>query len=170
MAKVMAVIGMHRSATSAVAKGLHMAGFPMANNESTLLPPAPSNKWGHWEDKHLVTLNDKILHDFECEWNKPPHWLDVEDDRYAHVPRAVDYIKNRGLGQWGIKDPRLVLLWPIWREAFRQFPDIDLIVVSPWRDPAAIADSLVARNNMDLVDAIRLTETYQSLQADIRAD
>ena len=170
--KIMAVIGMHRSATSGVSKGIHLAGWPMASSEACMIQPSVSNPYGHWEDQELVNMNDRILYELGGAWNSPPDQSDVEARREEFIPLVCNYIRSRisqhSGGQWGIKDPRLVLLWPIWKDAFDQFPDIEVITVHVWRDEEAIAKSLVARNDVDQAKADALTRHYHDLQGQVR--
>ena len=155
---------MHRSTTSGVAKGLHLAGWPMSPNESTMLPSGPTNQWGHWEDRELVALNDRILNKLGAAWNDPPSLEVVISRKDEFLPMAVNYVRSRisahAGGQWGIKDPRLVPLWPIWKAAFDTFHDIDLITVTPRRNEVAIAESLHKRDRMEISTATRLARTY----------
>ncbi len=155
--KVAVVLGAGRSATSAVAKGLHLAGFPMGK---PLIPATPGNRWGHYEHIALVELNDQILVELDAAWHQPPDLNVVEVRAHEFVGRCCDYIDSRGAPQWGMKDPRCVLLWPIWRQAFDRFP-YDLITVRVSRDTKRAAESLAARDNFPVDGAMTLTEAYQ---------
>lgn len=150
----MVVLGAPRSATSAVAKGMHLAGFDMGDR---LLPANRSNPWGHYEDTVLVHLNDQILHACGGSWATPPTWPDPPDPDL--VDRAISYIADRGEPPWGCKDPRMVLVWPVWAAAFNQF-NYDVIVVKALRDPAMSAVSLMYRDDGSLDEARRLIDAY----------
>ena len=151
--KVAVVLGAPRSGTSAVAKGMHLAGFPMGDN---LLGANRSNPWGHYEDTTLVALNDQILHGLGGSWDNPPEWPELP---VSWVHDAARYITRRGRPPWGCKDPRMVLVWPIWAAAFEQF-NHDLIIVKTWRDPAASTTSLTTRDGGSTQQAQRLIATY----------
>jgi hypothetical protein len=151
--KVIVVLGAPRSATSAVAKGCHLAGFPMGD---VLLGANRSNPWGHWEDSVLVALNDRMLAELGGSWDAPPDWPVLP---VSWVHDAARYIKSRGVPQWGCKDPRMVLLWPIWLAAFQQF-DHDLIVLKVLRDSGVSATSLMVRDGVPMEQASRLIDVY----------
>jgi len=67
--KTFIVLGMHRSATSLAAKGLHMAGIDMGER---LLGAMPSNPYGHFEDRDFIEMNDQILQAAGGSWDQPP--------------------------------------------------------------------------------------------------
>ena len=52
------VLGMHRSGTSAITKGLEVLGVNLGDN---LLPPKDDNPKGFFEDRDLVNLNERVL-------------------------------------------------------------------------------------------------------------
>ena len=52
------VLGMHRSGSSAVARGMMALGMELGER---LVPVQPDNPTGFWEDKKVVDLNDAIL-------------------------------------------------------------------------------------------------------------
>ena len=160
--KVAVVLGAGRSMTSGVAKGLHEVGFPMAARPGEMIPAGPGNPDGHYECRRLVALNDEILRAHGATWDKPPG--DVWKDRY--VGPVVDYIESRGEPQWGIKDPRLVLLWPIWEVAFDKF-GYDLIKVKVYRNPDRIVDSLYRRDGTLPDTAREITEHYHKKMREI---
>lgn len=155
--KVMVVFGSGRSATSAVARGLHLAGFPMGDE---LIEPSDSNPWGHYEDRALVRLNDTMLAELDGAWDQPPPVSVVECAVQRLAGRCADYIASRGTEQWGMKDPRLVLLWPAWRAAFDQFPTLDVIRVDVWREPGEIAKSYTRRDGSLFEQGMRLAHAY----------
>ena len=137
--KRVVVIGSGRSASSLVANGLHRAGAHMGDE---LIGRGPSNPEGHWEDRNLVNLNNNILTLAGGSWLNPPTWEDVEALPTGGAVR--DYLAGRERGEsWGMKDPRLVLLWPAWWPQLRELDD--LVVLANWRHPKEIAASLQAR-------------------------
>ena len=148
--------------TSGVAKGMHLAGFPMANSEKDLLGATPHQPYGHYEDSRLVTLNDLLLREHGGSWDRPPAlpW----DMKY--VGAAASYIESRGPSQWGMKDPRLVLTWPIWEQAFSQF-HFDLIRIKVYRDVDQIVQSLFRRDGTSPGEATWLTAHYHKKMDEI---
>lgn len=56
--RIVVVLGMHRSGTSALTRALVAIGAGVGDN---LLPAGHDNPKGFWEDKDFVTLNDRLL-------------------------------------------------------------------------------------------------------------
>lgn len=165
--KVAVVLGAGRSMTSGVAKGLDMAGFPMATPGEGMVPASDSNRRGHYEHQRLVDFNDRVLRDVSYAWDDPPPvndmglWGDV-CDKWAD--QAAQYLQSRweATGQFGMKDPRCTVLWPMWELAFRLLADrLDPILVVAHRDADKVAASLARRDNMDPDQALRLVLEYQ---------
>jgi hypothetical protein len=163
--KVAVILGSGRSMTSGVAKGLHMAGFPMAKTGDPMVDASPSNPKGHYEDRRLVDLNDRILRQLGYTWDDPPPlyvpglWSQAVDD---FTPAARDYLEYRAQeGQFGMKDPRCTVIWPVWAEAFKQVPYLEPILVAVQRDTAATSESLATRDHLDTEVARAIVETYQ---------
>jgi hypothetical protein len=139
--KVIAVIGPPRSCTSGTAKGFHHAGFPMGNR---LVTPDHGNPEGYYEDWPLVHVNDAMIKGAGGVWRDHEFVQRCQVDTSGiNVQRAVEYIHMRsaGGGNWGMKDPRLVLTWPVWRRAFAEFPWLEVIEVFVKRAPHRVAAS-----------------------------
>lgn len=151
--KVFLVVGMHRSATSLAAKGLHESGVHMGDN---LIGAMPSNPHGHFEDRRAVLINDRILKDAGGYWNHPP-----EHDRIMQADTTLleEYVETRkDRDMWGVKDPRLCLTWPLWTSLL---DDVDLHLVKVWRHPKQIADSLNRRDGTPISQGLELAREYQ---------
>ncbi len=154
--KVMCVMAPGRSCSSGVAKALHYGGWPMGE---TLLAPDLDNPEGYFEDVNLVFLNGRILA------AHPEHWevcAPVPAEDPSILAEVEAYIRGRGFGQWGMKEPSLVLTWPYFEKAFKSFPQLEPIVVGLFRDPVKVAASgssmgLYGKNDFELV------KYYQSL-------
>jgi GT2 family glycosyltransferase len=140
-----------------VAGALAAAGI-YAGRPEELLAGQEDNPRGFWERKELVALNDELLAACgSASWFKPPHEMTA--------PRAPLAQRMRELVQrlptstsWLLKDPRLTLTWPLWRE---QFAGADLVFV--YRDPAAVASSLRRRHQFPLALGLSLWEYYNRL-------
>lgn len=110
------VLGMHRSGTSAATRCLNMVGMEVGPN---LLVPDGGNSKGYWEHADAVRINDRLLAAFGLSWWSlkplPEGWLDSAP---AHAARGeiVRLVKRdfAGIPLWGIKDPRMCRLAPLW--------------------------------------------------------
>ncbi len=115
-----------------------------------LINAAADNPLGFWEPRDMVSLNDEILRTVGSGWDDVfsfradtlladrgedflPRARSVVSLNYAHTDLAV------------IKDPRLSLLVPLWREALgaEGLPPVFVIMV---RDPMEVAQSIAARD------------------------
>src|SRR5215203_6517803 len=71
LSRPVAVVGMHRSGTSMVAKLLQQAGLNLGD-EADLMPPAAENPEGFYEHLEFGRLNDEVLNVAGAAWDCPP--------------------------------------------------------------------------------------------------
>ena len=108
--KLIVVLGMHRSGTSAITRGLKVLGVELGDN---FLPPgANDNVKGYWEDLDLYTLNVEMLRFIGRDWYNliPIQSDDIEVLRKkGFFPRAVALLlqKTGDSPVFGFKDPRV---------------------------------------------------------------
>jgi hypothetical protein len=156
--KQIAVIGMHRSGTSLVARLLHAMGC-YVGEEHELAPPDVFNPTGYWEHRGVWSINEEILATLDATWLEPAR-ADLarlsDASRRAFVDRVRTVVRTLDEhGSWMVKDPRLAILFPIWREALDR-----PICVLVWREPSAVARSLAARDGLPLVLGLALWDEY----------
>jgi len=141
------VLGMHRSGTSAIAGMLSYLGVDLGTN---LVAGASDNELGFWEHVDLVQLNEWILQVLGASWEDarvlPAGWWDseqVQPGRQA-IGNIIghDFAKSR---VWGVKDPRLCRLVPLWNAILAESGREPLYVIVV-RHPKAVAASLIDRN------------------------
>lgn len=107
------VVAFHRTLSSSIAKWLHHAGLNMGHY---LMPPAPSNPHGHYEDMPLVSMHERLLAQQSIDWR---YRGEVEFDCMRDVNILESYVKHRNqvhTGIWGAKDPRICLFLPAWQK------------------------------------------------------
>ncbi len=155
------VLGMHRSGTSAVARGLAALGVYLGDD---FLDAQPENPTGYWEDRQIVEINERLLKVLGLQWDDatPIAPREFEGRRVRALQRdAVRYLKVAFLSRtpWGFKDPRTVRLLPFWRGALSRCEVEDSYVVVI-RNPRSVAASLFARQAMDAREAYRLWLVY----------
>lgn len=140
------VTGMHRSGTSLLAEVLVRGGANFGSAEHWL-PADVSNPHGYFEDRRVVSLDDRLLQLWKGTWDEPPplpaRWLD--DPRVAPLAReAQAWIASAATtGCWGWKDPRSSLVLPFWRRAC---PDLRCVLCI--RDPLEVGRSLEKRDRI----------------------
>src|SRR6266850_1768989 len=114
--RVVFVLGMHRSGTSALARALHALGLGLPGH---LLPPAPDNLEGYFESRDLTRLNERILAAAGTAWHDPapiPEAWFGSGDALAFHERAKAFVSETLASSPTVvlKDPRLCRLLPFW--------------------------------------------------------
>jgi hypothetical protein len=152
---------MHRSGTSAVARGLQMLGVYLGND---FLSPKPDNPTGYWEDRNIYDLNERLLAVFGLKWEDAAliddtRWDDPEVEALRN--QAVHYLESQFMGHplWGFKDPRTLRLLPFWKSVLRRL-DVDECYLVVIRNPRSVAISLFQRSGMDVLSAHLLWLVY----------
>lgn len=152
------ILGMHRSGTSAVAAALTRAGLDVGNPEH-LMPPNAGNTAGYFELESVANFNDRLLHTLEWTWDAPnPAPLSTYPDRPAFVAEGRTLLQAEfGAGTpLLIKDPRISLLLPWWRQILlEQF--VPIVVL---RDPLEVASSLSVRDGLTIEHGVALWAAY----------
>ena len=149
--RVIVVLGMHRSGTSAMSRVVNLLGAQISSN---LLPPQPDNPLGYWEPLELVRLNDRFLSTAGSSWDdiRPLRagWLNPAARR-NEIENAVEFLTEdfSEAPLFSVKDPRLSRSLLIWLAAFKRL-GIEPFFVIACRNPLAVCKSLLARNNFSI--------------------
>ncbi len=163
MKKIFIVLGMHRSATSLTAGLLFSYGM-YAGNEKDLLEANKSNPKGFFENKKIFLLNEIILYGYGMyNWKYVANKINLV--RYTNYKNEIKYIlndlcsKSKKEQDIFIKDPRMCLLEPVWRN------EIDMLgleenIIIVFRHPFEVAKSLQQRDNMNFSYALKLWFYY----------
>lgn len=158
--KTIVVLGMHRSATSLVARTLNSE----VHMGEKLLVGLKDNPKGHYENVHIIRLNDKILRQSGGSWHNPPPTdkiLEIgekyKDEMNDIISSEISIAEEKGLESWGFKDPRTALTIGAWLE---HLPNPQFVVC--YRNPSDIAKSLNKRNNFTIDKGLKLTTEYNN--------
>src|SRR5262249_50757363 len=113
------VLGMHRSGTSAVARLANLLGTDLPKN---ILPIGIGNELGHFEPARAVSLNEEMLQSAGSSWSSlfdvHPTWFQsIKAKHYIEQVRILIDREFESSPFFVIKDPRISLLFPIWRAA-----------------------------------------------------
>lgn len=144
------VLGMHRSGTSALTGCLAELGIHLGQR---LLEPASDNAKGYFENADAVTIDERLLAHLGRAWDDyralPDGWLAAPEAIGAQT-QAIALIRNdlASRGVWALKDPRLCLLLPLWREAWRSMSTTPLSAILVLRHPFEVARSLERRDRL----------------------
>jgi len=145
------VLGMHRSGTSAVTRGLEVLGVQLGDN---LHPSGEDNPKGFWEDKDCLQLNERILSYLGSAYDRLGlvEW-DIEHDdpqlaEYAVEAEELVRAKLHVSQYWGFKDPRTARLLPFWMGVLdRVGCDVGFVIAI--RNPLSVMRSLQKRNGFE---------------------
>ncbi|HEY8574116.1 hypothetical protein [Phenylobacterium sp.] len=155
------VLGMHRSGTSAVTQLLALAGCDLPAN---LMPGDEHNAKGYFEPWTIAMFNDDRLHAAGSAW----------DDVFAHPFRPLEPTAERDFldrakalfeDEFGgdrhplLKDPRITVLLPFWRNLFADLA-LEARCVIPVRHPLAVAGSLARRDGFPPEKSVLLWCAY----------
>lgn len=157
--KFVIVLGMHRSGTSMMMNILHEAGF-YVSDDNDLMKSTPDNPKGYFERNSVMEANDIILKMAGGTWDDPPDSEDVKSIRIDPLIKSLlECYKDKK--QAAIKDPRLCLTFPVWKDLLP--PDMKIIRII--RDRESVIKSLVRRDSFTREKAGKLYDKYNS-QAD----
>ncbi len=146
---IVLVLGMHRSGTSLTANVLAELGVDMADDPGV----SPENQHGHWERPRINDLHDAVFASFDRSWHGAGHGLPLPDQwwQQKQVRGIADKIaifiapRLKAARLFGVKDPRLSRLLPLWHDIFTDLNLTPRFVVCV-RDAAQVARSLMARD------------------------
>lgn len=151
MGSLVVVLGMHRSGTSAITRGLRTLGVDLG--DSFIPAQDGNNAKGFWEDREINALNIEILDVIGSDWHHlqpvQPEQLKILRQQGFHI-RAVDLLRSKcGTGTpFGFKDPRVAKLLPFWRQVFGH-GGFDVRYVVALRHPLSVVRSLQKRDGFD---------------------
>ncbi|MGH8558951.1 MAG: sulfotransferase [Methylococcales bacterium] len=150
------VLGMHRTGTSVLAGLLNLMGAYFGPPELSI-PANDENKKGFWERQDVVDLNQETLQSCGADWFKVSNLnLNTLSNHNRFRTEARRIVRDMDQRQsWVMKDPRLCLLFPLWKE-FLKSP----VCLHTYRTPIETADSLRVRNGFPIHTGIALWEKY----------
>jgi glycosyltransferase involved in cell wall biosynthesis len=145
--KLIVVIGMHRSGTSAITRGLELLGVGLGTN---LHPAASDNPKGFWEDSECLEINEELLSYFGSAYDQLGGGWDtsIANSEVSRIKLKASQLISKKLEEntiWGFKDPRTSRLLPFWKDVFSSL-GCDVGYVIALRNPVSIVDSLSKRN------------------------
>ena len=159
------ILGMHRSGTSALARVLNLMGLYFGG-ENVSTGRSSENVKGFWERRDVRDLNDAVLAAAGGDWDVVSD-LDLDglpsESKTGYVSAAGDIVLNLDAHRpWFVKEPRLCVLFPIWRHSL-ETPK----VIHIHRNPLEVARSLHERNGIPNATGLALWEIYniRALQA-----
>jgi len=149
--KLVVVLGMHRSGTSTIARGLMTMGVDLGRN--LMRPALGNNKKGFWEDLDINELNIEMLNFLNKDWHFMPSLSSLDFDALqnnGYFTRASKLLEEKTSVSkvFGFKDPRTARLLPFWKSVFAQ-NQLDVHYVICLRHPLSVCRSLEKRDRFD---------------------
>ncbi|MDE7240476.1 glycosyl transferase family 1 [Desulfovibrio sp.] len=160
------VLGMHRSGTSALTRGLMALGASLGDR---LLPPDSCNPRGFFEDEDIYAVNFHLMDALGYTWDNPARLAPPRLREEATGGRGQEALrllraKTAEGGLAAFKDPRFSRLMPFWRPLLASAGLAPRCVLA-LRHPDAVAQSLARRDDMEpvLAHALWLRHTLDAL-------
>ena len=150
--KTIVILGMHRSATSLVAGGIHNFNVSLGSN---FIASDSSNRFGHWEDRDFKNLNSEILKLAGGNWHNPPSETAIMAQKPKYDLKIQNLIKSKQKEIWGWKDPRTTLTIKLFLPHL-----VNPHFVCCFRNPIEVAKSLQKRNRFSIEKGINLANIY----------
>lgn len=154
------VIGMHRCGTSVVSRALKVYGLKHGDNLITGF----DNEKGHWEDRDLAVINERLLTYIDKSWCSMASVTSEETKKLLEselCQEAEDLLKKKidAYTSFGFKDPRTTILLEFWHQIFSNL-NITPVIILAIRKPTAVITSLKARNNFSSLRSCYLWINY----------
>lgn len=161
-ARVLSVLGMHRSGTSCLTGSLQQGGLFLGKfhewNEY--------NRKGNRENQDVVDLHEQVFKANGLNWKQPLRpargWRTLwrhppavwSPEHYAQARTILASYADHAL--WGFKDPRTLMLLPGWHKLV---PDMEFVGI--YRHPWAVVKSLCSRPALPVTEEEALRMWYQ---------
>lgn len=146
--RLIVVLGMHRSGTSVITRGLQPLGVSLGSN---LMPPIDGNNAkGFFEDLDINSLNIDALNVIGSDWSylsplSEPQLKLLHEQGF--ILRAVSLLREKikDVDTFAFKDPRVAKLLPFWKQVFVHL-DLDVCFLLAMRHPLSVVKSLAQRD------------------------
>lgn len=152
--KLFIVLCLHRSGSSATAGVMNLLGINMGDK---LVPASVYNQKGYFENHDFVLLNEQILRSVNSAWNKPPGREKIKTANFPSV-KIRAFIEKNDKPVWGLKDPRTLLTFEIWKPYLEEVADIVYVFVH--RPFESSVHSLAYRDRITIGNAGQILTPY----------
>jgi hypothetical protein len=165
MRKMVFILGMHRSGTSALTKGVSALGAHLGEG---LVPANKFNPKGHWECADAVAINQALLEAYGSDGNygfnfDPCDIFRISNSEIDYLCSEVSSLLKRRTsksGTWAVKDPRMALLLPLWIKEASKLQYVELKPIVSLRNPYDVFLSLKKRDGFDISTCFFLWSKY----------
>ncbi|HMS06646.1 MAG TPA: sulfotransferase domain-containing protein [Burkholderiaceae bacterium] len=149
MNKLVIVLGMHRSGTSAVTRALTVLGVDLG---SYLIESQEDNPKGFWEDSEMLSFNERLMRAVGMEWDclRPIRQHEIEQLKcQGFLLEALSLLKRKTQNKivFGFKDPRFTKMLPFWVSVL-PYLGVKIYFLIAKRNPLDVVRSLKKRNEI----------------------
>ncbi|SDN52689.1 sulfotransferase family protein [Bacillus sp. OK048] len=123
--KLFLILCLHRSGSSATAGVMQLLGVHMGDR---LIQATKHNQKGHFENVEFVQLNQEILKSVNSTWNKLPNLEKIPETKML-VTKIRTFINKNKKPIWGLKDPRTLITFELWKPYLEEVADIHYVFV-----------------------------------------
>ncbi|RUM66640.1 MAG: hypothetical protein DSZ03_00890, partial [Sulfurimonas sp.] len=151
------VLGMHRSGTSALTGVLNLLDVYLG---TTLMKANFANEKGYFENDKLFKVNEALLSQCDSSWDD----VFYNEEKLQHVEemdtlKAIIKQEFEFSNIFAIKDPRLALLFPIYKKVLEEL-NVSIRIILPYRNPVEVASSLNKRDGISMEKGMLLWAFY----------
>ena len=160
--RIVVVLGMHRSGTSVITRGLQVLGVDLGDKLMGGIPG--NNEKGFWEDAEINDFNNSLLLKLGSGWDR----LNALDE-VALLGAEFAQKRNQALNLlrgklssdsiFAFKNPRTAILLPFWQVIFNDL-DLSVSYLIAVRNPMEVAESLHRRDGISLLKGLLLWVKY----------
>ncbi|MGM0876124.1 MAG: sulfotransferase family protein [Bacillota bacterium] len=152
--KLFLVLCLHRSGSSATAGVMHHLGIHMGDH---LFKPDQANPKGYFENSKFVELNDSIIKECGGDTYNPPIREKVLKCGFP-AKDIRQFLTAHAKPVWGLKDPRTVITFEVWKPNFLNITNITYVFVH--RPFHSSVRSMAHRDGISLQEAKKVLITY----------
>jgi len=159
MSLFLIITGMHRSGTSFLARALNLLGVNLGGYDSLTtheLKFNNDNLRGHWENKKILELAEKILESNNGTWDNIPKSMTISKEIGKEIKSCLAELVNTPALATGFKDPRILLYFDSWEKYLPK----NFFVLGIFRHPLKVAESLKIRNQFSYEKSLELWKIY----------
>ena len=160
--RIVVVLGMHRSGTSVITRGLQVLGVDLGDKLIGSIPG--NNEKGFWEDAEINDFNNSLLLKLGSGWDRLNALDEVallSSDLSSERNLAIALLRGklRADSTFAFKDPRTAILLPFWQVIFNDL-DLSVSYLIAVRNPMEVAESLHRRDGISLLKGLLLWVKY----------
>lgn len=155
------ILGMHRSGTSLITGICNLLGVEIG---SDFLEANQDNEKGFWEHRAVIETHEDLLKHLGSGWDDtrilPENWQHgAEIKPYKEKLKEIIARDFTNCKLWGIKDPRMMRLIPLWLDVFAETKITPAFIIA-WRSAASVALSLERRDGFYPEKSLLLWAVY----------